>query len=394
MSMCIYCRQCKPEDDMSLEHIWPAALGGNALPEPWQTLDVCRKCNNASGLFVDGEFIKGVFGSFERSAHHGLYVRDETPTHVVVPLHFRGTLDSIPSPQGEIADFWMGRCGEHVIHIRPQEQQDVWRFSVGGDPRWSKSTATAGRVYVALASKEPFWIHSCLASVEAHFKKADLFVVNTDIPVGHAAFKSAFESDLSRRADMDTVKAVQKAFRDGQGIRNRLRIRTDAGTRLLAKIGIAMGHKTLGAAFAETEYAKTLRQALWEADAEKRAALRIKGVGYFKGTKTPEFPEILGFRSAWVLLVQAIDDHLLLSVITPMCRTMAIVISDEPQLVRQIGPRYDSGLVWVTVPSLGRSVGPLSFPDYAGHQTGDVLQPELSEVTGRWVDYCMLPPCK
>src|SRR5260221_12535925 len=65
MKTCIYCGEDKNESEFSDEHIWPEALGGDHLPDLWRTGDVCQKCNNLSGLYVDGAFIKGWAGAAE-----------------------------------------------------------------------------------------------------------------------------------------------------------------------------------------------------------------------------------------------------------------------------------------------------------------------------------------
>jgi hypothetical protein len=59
MKTCIYCGEDKGASEFSDEHIWPEALGGDHLPDFWRTDDVCEKCNNLSGLYVDGAFVKG-----------------------------------------------------------------------------------------------------------------------------------------------------------------------------------------------------------------------------------------------------------------------------------------------------------------------------------------------
>jgi hypothetical protein len=67
MKTCIYCGEEKNTDEFSAEHIWPDALGGDDLPDFWRTDDVCQKCNNLSGLYVDGAFVKGWAGGAERA---------------------------------------------------------------------------------------------------------------------------------------------------------------------------------------------------------------------------------------------------------------------------------------------------------------------------------------
>src|SRR5262245_58765229 len=55
--LCIYCGRLKPRSEFSLEHIWPDKAGGNLLPAAiFHTEKVCERCNNISGLYIDGPF--------------------------------------------------------------------------------------------------------------------------------------------------------------------------------------------------------------------------------------------------------------------------------------------------------------------------------------------------
>ena len=58
---CIYCN--KETDEFSLEHIFPDSLGGAYLNNIFKTRQVCRKCNNLSGLYVDSAFVKNFFST-------------------------------------------------------------------------------------------------------------------------------------------------------------------------------------------------------------------------------------------------------------------------------------------------------------------------------------------
>ena len=118
MKTCIYCGVCKPEGEFSDEHIWPDALGGDFLPQFWRTDDVCGKCNNISGVFVDGAFIKGPFIAGERSSDVLDYLIPDSPTGII-PLSYIGTIQNVACPQeGEVADFWVCAPGANVVHFR------------------------------------------------------------------------------------------------------------------------------------------------------------------------------------------------------------------------------------------------------------------------------------
>jgi len=58
---CVYCRLEKDLTEFSMEHIFPQSLGGALCGNLFKTNQVCKRCNNILGIFVDGAFIKSFF---------------------------------------------------------------------------------------------------------------------------------------------------------------------------------------------------------------------------------------------------------------------------------------------------------------------------------------------
>jgi HNH endonuclease len=249
---CIYCGLDKPNSNFSDEHIWPEALGGDFLPPLWRTDDVCRECNNMSGIFVDGAFIKSWITNAERTIGAREYIDVDSPSAGILPLSYLGPLSEVPIAGGEVAEYWAGPCGANIIHIRPRGNEEHWETFVGGDPRARRSQA--GRAYIALTSKHPFWICVSLWSFQAHFKKAERFVVNVKVSKAwYDVVKNIDRDDPAQTSDLRTVDAVVDASRDGKSVLVSPLIPTDLGSRFLAKIGLAIGYKLLGSDFLQTQ---------------------------------------------------------------------------------------------------------------------------------------------
>ena len=141
MKECIYCRKVKDEDKFSLEHIIPQCLGGAHAPVNFKTRDVCARCNNNLGLFVDASFEKDylVYNELLTSAY--AFFDPEKPTGL--PLHCMGKITDIEPlniKSNEICEFWVGPLGEQVFWIRPDDEKMYW-YS-GGNPREVKSKDT------------------------------------------------------------------------------------------------------------------------------------------------------------------------------------------------------------------------------------------------------------
>ena len=392
MTTCIYCEEEKPRERFSNEHIWPQALGGESLPEFWQTNEVCCECNNLSGLFVDGAFVKSWFGTAERSTD-AIFAEFKPPVKVILPLSYLGKVGNVPIEDGLVAEFWTLPCGANIIHIRSDDKEELWGIYAGGDPRLANRKNKAGNVYVALTSEEPFWIITTLASVRSHFKKARRVIVNMEVPQNWTEFSAIDPNDDVQARDMITVQAILDAGARRQSLRNRVTTSVDVGNRFLAKLGLAVGYKLLGKPFLETNYSKTLRAAFREANYEKRKESVVRGSGYLGESLGRDLEQHLRFLGAWVLLVWRTSGSLGFHIITPSGKTMSIVVCDDESLVGKIDDVYDDGVVWITVPALETAFGPLELPNYIAHKLGNIHLSELTELEEKRVDFDSLPPC-
>jgi hypothetical protein len=394
MKTCIYCGEEKNPYEFSDEHIWPDALGGDDLPDFWRTDDVCQKCNNLSGLYVDGAFVKGWPGGAERAMGALKYLSVNDPGRAVLPLNYIGKLPDPNIPAEEVAEYWAGPCGANIFHFRRADDGDRWATYAGGDPRKMKKGATAGRAYIALTSTDSFWILVSLASFRAHFKKAALFVTNLTIPPQWTAFKEPDLGDPVQARDMSVLSTMINAGRNGIGTRLDVVVQIGSDSRLLAKLGLAVGYKTFGARFLATEYANTLRAALWEPSLEKRCGLPVRGTGYLHGALPPgSIGAILKWPDAWVLIMMRSGELLSLAGIAPSGRSMNVLVCEEPDLVNGLDSTYSNGQVWLTVPPLGEAVGPIPLPDYIAHRSQVRSVPALAALGAKRIDPSTLPPC-
>ncbi|MEQ1929518.1 MAG: HNH endonuclease [Parvularculaceae bacterium] len=391
MKRCIYCDQDKPETEFSLEHIWPDSLGGDYLPAFWQTDDVCARCNNLSGLFVDGAFIKSFAGMAEKVADADRYQSLTSPR--ASPLAYTGRITTVPAPAGCVAEMWVGACGANMIHIRPQHDE-TWSGYVSGDPKAKK--AAAGRVYIALTSKEMFWVNVALKSFLAHFKRSERFLINGAVQAapGEPPLIATLDRKATAPEDLAVIDAVLAAGRSGAFLKNELIVRTNPADRFLPKLGIAIGYQLFGAPYLDTPYVQTLRRALWERADTVRETLPVVGVGYFAPKSRGLFGDMLKWPGGWVLLIKRQKDGVMLSVVTPSGRGMQGLISDDPALMAGLSPDYDAGSVWITVPPLSEAVGPIGLPDYLAHKLGNMTSPELAALEGQLIDPATLPACR
>ncbi|MGZ7870396.1 HNH endonuclease (plasmid) [Methylobacterium radiotolerans] len=391
MKTCIYCGLDKSEDEFSDEHIWPDALGGDFLSLFWRTDDVCGKCNSASGVFVDGAFIKSFFVAGERSFDALDYLDPEKPTGVL-PLSYLGVIQNIACQDGEVADFWVCAPGANIIHFRKASEEDTWNAYAGGDPRRQSKRSKAGRVVFALTSAEPYWLCTALMSVKHHFAKADKFVTNLGLPPTVQHFKELDPADPQQAADRRFFDEFEGKAGRGERVHGQAVIALGADGRFLAKLALAVGYKLFGARFLATPYGLDLRKAFREANHEKRRQIPIRGSGYLRSVNLGGVEDRLRWPGGWVLLLLRQADTLSLTVQPPSGRSMVIQVTDDPDLLDTLGPEYRDGVAWLTVPQAATAVGPIPYPEYLAHQLGQHAHAEFGALEKLRGQRDRLPP--
>lgn len=389
MKTCVYCGKQKSADEFSDEHIWPAALGGDFLDWFWRTEDVCALCNSASGVFVDGAFIKSFFVSGERAFDALDYLDPDNPSRAL-PLAYLGTIANVPTQAGEVADFWVVAPGANVVHFRAENEDDLWDAYAGGDPRRQSKRSKAGRVVTALTSAEPFWYLTALSSVAHHFDKAEKFVTNLAGPP--EPFRELHPTDSQHAADLAFFQAMESLRDKGEHLQNQVIIPLAADGRFLAKLALAAGYKLFGERFLDTADARILRQGFREADPAKRRQLPILGSGYLRAIDLGGIEEKIRWPGGWVLSLMKLPVGLSLVVQSPSGRPMAIRITEDVTLLADLEPQYIDGIAWVTVPPAGRAVGPIPYLDYLAHQFGVTQRPDLKALAALGGRRERLPP--
>lgn len=391
MKLCLYCNQEKPAKEFSDEHIWPKALGGDLLSEDiWRTDEVCQRCNNTCGLFVDGEFIRGWFGQAERSSGSLEYLAGKKSV-APIPLDYLGPLKNVPVPDGHVADYWAGPCGANIVHIRPDDGNENWTTYSGGNPIVKKDNG--GRAYMALTSSEEFWVLVSLESFRQHFDRAERFIVNATIPPDWG-IQIPDRQNAIQAEDLKTLDIVTQTGKQGGILHLQPAISIDTGKRMLAKLGLAVGYKLLGKAFLDTDSAKDLRLAVREGSFEKRRNIPLRGSGFLQGSGDGDVESVLNWPGGWVLMILPIGKKLSLSIISPSGRSMMIVISEDEALLASLDQKYAEGVIWITVLAAKKAIGPISLPEYLAHKTANVFLPALTELESVRGDPTNLPKCR
>ncbi len=396
--LCIYCGRAKPRSDFSLEHIWPEKAGGDLLPAAiFQTEKVCKWCNNTSGLYIDGAFLRSWFGRAERASGWEQYVDLDIASGAVAPLTYLGHARDATCKPGEVCELWLGPNGDHIIHFHERDSQN-WIGSAGGDPIKRKK-ADPGRAYIALCSDHPQWIILALRSFARHFERADCVVINAELPKnwgqlqGLDNLQMLDRSHMKEPSDLTVVDMLIQAGKTGGQVGASVVCNLYGDQRFLAKLALGLGFTTLGDKYLETDHANALRTALWQRDPTAGVGNRIFGRSYFhpEGDRFPA--EFLKWPGAWVLWLTVVEDALSLIVLTPSGKWLQIQVSTDPGL--WAGSLLAQGMmgsdVYVLVPQLGAKVDPVPYPEYLAHKLGEISNAYLAGIEARRKSFDSLP---
>lgn len=330
---CIYRGNDEPQENRSLEHIWPEALGGQSAPDIFKTREVCERCNNLSGLFIDGEFIRSFFAGVEQS-QSGFHFID-TLRPVALPLVYMGNHEDPAPAKGEVCESWLGPRGERIFYFHQPDRTDFYGYA-GGDPIRRKHE-DAGRVYLSFSRANMYWIASAILSVKQTFANAGFRLLTViDHPDILAQCAAEDEQSAIDRAYIAPLLAEKTAHL-------KLSFSIDHGHRFQCKLALGFGHTLFGPQFGETPYAGKLRKALWERDGEKRGKLEIFGTPLLANLRDQD-EKILGLKGAYTFVFVKTTDGAMSLIYGPSTRSLRTVIAREaPTLRSQLLDSHEIG---------------------------------------------------
>lgn len=295
MRTCIYCRKEKTDEDFSLEHVIPQCLGGSLAPDELKTRDVCEKCNNDLGLFVDASFEKNWLVSQQLQANARAQFNPSNPK--AIPLVCMGPceLDVPDILQTEVCESWLGPFGEQVYWVRPHDEKLYWYG--GGNPRTTKSVESRAYFMFSINSSKNAGL-TWLTFKDAFSGRRVKKVMCTQV-VGADPEEIGFSRpDLldAERINFFMEKCLTAPSRH---IKLAMYIRYDL--RFIAKLAIGISHCLYGKASVSESYADELHKALWHKPDDELPL--INGSTSFSSEVDPKFAEFAGMEGAVVLLI-------------------------------------------------------------------------------------------
>ncbi|TAN07151.1 MAG: HNH endonuclease [Rhodanobacteraceae bacterium] len=362
---CLYCGYPYPTEQSTLEHAIPQSLGGALAPDRFKLHNVCKKCNNDLGAYVDASFAKSWFVTNGlATAAHKLYASvDDAP----LPLTCMGPIDfaDLAVPEGCLAELWLGPSGESMFWLRPKDEMLYW-YS-GGNPRHRAEPST---VYWFPTSADPTRLKIGSDSLFSAFKKRK----NARKVMGVAChgfpgngYPPGF--DVPDGTDMANVVAIQAQM---EGFHCRVPFNLQFDTRFICKLALGVGYSLFGDAFASTENAKELRKGCWP---KNQTQIGVRGVPMF-GSKDPVLERFMGYPGAVVLVVTSTIDGFVLMMTIDEGKPFIVGLAPASLCSSAVTPE---GYALLLFPSIRRCVE-MTFVELVGHHDRSWPHRSLAEI--------------
>jgi len=381
---CIYCFREKPQEEFSLEHIFPDALGGNLCGTTFEINRVCKRCNTLCGLFVDGVFLKSWFAQNYNFESALLYADLEKGSPI--PLIYGGILEELSS-KTEVCEYWMGPCGEHIYYFHKKDDE-YFNSYVKGDPI-KRQKQDKGYAIIFGTTKNPFWNKITLLSFKKQFKNAKRYSGNFYLNKEAQQYFFHEPSEDIRRLIENIKKITNKE--------KKLKVicKEDMDNRFLCKIALGFGFKFLGEEYLNTPYAKELQKALWEPNFSKRKQYKIRGSGFFKSIDNLQLNHFLAWEGGHVILFKITPIGLSVSLFLFGKLSGHVLISDDHKLIKNsFLSNFKEGCLYILIPQRNICHGPIDLLDYLAHRlSGHNKLKELEEIESLKNDLSKLPSC-
>jgi len=372
---CIYCNQYKDESDFSLEHIFPSALGGKYLDDDlFKTHNVCKKCNNWFGLYVDGMFLKSFFIKNEVFNHYLDFVNEIED--ITVPFVFIGTLKkpSISHPKYRYCDYWVWAGGSRVYHFHSNYNQ-FFNSYVGGHPIKFKSKKEAGEVYLvgAMENIDEKLFKIMLFSFKEHFKHQKRFSVNIELNLIDERTKKNNEIKFFDEPD-EIQKYIKNKILETANQEHEMLITIQQGSewKFLSKIAIGLGYNLFGDNYLESDDYKIFHNIINAMDINEIKNILTKNpvMGEFLSNITNSLKhigEVVAFKSGHTLLFQIINNELYF-VMWLYNKNYPFVVKIASDITKfkenNLLKKHNNGFVYICVPAKKLSIGPLDLGEY------------------------------
>ncbi|WP_416391747.1 HNH endonuclease [Alloalcanivorax xenomutans] len=367
--LCIYCMESYSDAELSKEHIIPKALGGTLVGPPFVTSNVCKKCNNDLGQFVDAPFIRSFFIKNDIALGH--LSLDQKGTMVGTEPVYMSKLEGLTPPTSTVELYLLHSGKSSVLHIHNNFDSRSESL-VGGNPITAKKNPGVAIFLNAAESEED-------AKKDLHqfinkFKRQDRVVYGIDF------HDQIVWEAVGRKPSRDEEVIIDNYIKSLENpIKGSFSVDIFFSNRFIAKLSYGFGYVAGGASYINSSYASTLREYMWTQDSEKREQLPVLLSSYWDRPSLPigdflNFPNIIS--ASYIMIAGGL--YLYFSLFD---KPFLSLISNDISIFQKSGPlrKVGFGASILINPKLKKAVTLVSIEDLIAHQQGHIVN-ELDEL--------------
>lgn len=370
--VCLYCGCEKPEIEESLEHAIPQFMGGDVAPQQYMLRNVCKKCNNDLGMFVDASYAKSWFVTNGLSiAARRLYTGLADPP---LPLVCMGLskIDGLILSKEQVAEHWVGPSGETIVWLRADDKR-IHGYT-GGNPSDKRNKSSTA--YLCMTSQDLTRWRMGVASFRRMFRHRKVRkVLCTDL-VGPNGCVLLPGFDVRTADDEINAKTIMAVTKSGS-ITGQLAIQMNFDHRFIAKMVLGVGYSLFGEPYIGTEIAKEARAVCWP---KHGVSGQMRGSPTFEMPRDSYFSKISGYPNAVVLAIVDTGDFYALSVTVDQAIPFTVALAYSAL----ISPFFnrEEGYALVLFLSIGKAIE-MTLMELFAHSSGVRVHPELALIDER-----------
>lgn len=370
---CLYCGIDKPLNETSLEHAIPQFMGGSSAPSHFElSSNVCKKCNNSLGLFVDASYAKSAFvTNILAEAARSLCTSVTDPG---LPLRYVGNLQlpDLRVPEGELAEYWLGPFGESIIWIRPHdERMDSY---AGGNPIDAKKKPSVA--YLFPVSSDPLIVDLGIRSFHKAYNKKNIRKILCakilDLQ-GDAVSPDLLSFDMPDNDDLYNWQIILKAIVAGK-MPNRILINTKFDYRFICKIALGVGYALFGDDYLASDACAEARKGVWprrdgpvsEIRAASTLVIENSNVASMAGYQGAVAVTVMNTGARWVLTLS-------------INQKIPFVVDLGPSSMESSFVSREEGYTLLLFPYLDKAFEFTTATIFA-HRSGHMISPELQKI--------------
>ena len=369
---CLYCGLTKPVSEESLEHSIPQFMGGNIAPIRFELKNVCTKCNNRLGLFVDASYAKSWLITNALSEAAQTLCANVTDPGLPLRCVGHAKIPGLQVPEGHVAEYWLGPSGESTVWVRPHD--DRMDSYSGGNPIDTKKKPSIAYFFPTSDNAVKFALG--IKSFNRTFAKRNvrkILCAEVSDSAGNQIKPSALEFDASIAEDIANRAAILAAIQSGN-VPATIAFNLKFDLRFMCKLALGIGYSLFRDDYLNDAMSIEARKGLWPKQDEPISTLKGASTLHIDGAN---LAQIAGYPGAVAIMVMRVGASWILKV--SIDQKLPFVISLGSKSMTSPCVNSEEGYSLLLFPYLDKSIE-LTTATLIAHRIGASKHAELEKI--------------